>query len=79
MKFKGNCTILFWRRKLVAAGKAESHHVLPESGWVSVRLRRHEDVASVIELFRLNYERGWLKANVRDSLQAILPAPQPEP
>jgi Family of unknown function (DUF5519) len=36
--------------------------VLPESGWVSVRLHRSEDVASVIELFRLNYERGWLKA-----------------
>ena len=50
------------REQLVAAGRAESHHVLPESGWVSVRLRRCEDVASVIELFRLNYERGWLKA-----------------
>jgi hypothetical protein len=50
------------REQLVAAGRAESHHVLPESGWVSVRLRRSEDVPSVIELFRLNYERGWLKA-----------------
>jgi hypothetical protein len=50
------------REQLVAAGKAGLHHVLPESGWVSVRLRRHEDVASVIELFRLSYERGWLKA-----------------
>src|SRR6266481_4258937 len=35
------------REQLVAAGRAESHHVLPESGWVSVRLRRCEDVASV--------------------------------
>ena len=50
------------REQLVAAGRAGPHHVLPESGWVSVRLRRSEDVASVIELFRLNYERGWLKA-----------------
>jgi hypothetical protein len=51
------------REQLVAAGKAGSHHVLPESGWVSVRLRRSEDVVSVIELFRLNYERGWLVAS----------------
>src|SRR5438132_13721665 len=67
------------REQLVAAGKGGPHHVLPESGWVSVRLRRSEDVASVIELFRLNYERGWLKASdPRASLQDLLPAPQPE-
>ena len=45
------------REQLVAAGKAERHHVLPESGWVTIRLRRREDVATAIELFRLNYER----------------------
>src|SRR6476469_7200431 len=57
------------RERLVAAGRAESHHVLPESGWVSVRLRRSEDIASVIELFRFNYERGWLMAADPGSLQ----------
>ena len=45
------------REQLVAAGKAERHHVLPESGWVTIRLRRREDVAIAIELFRLNYDR----------------------
>jgi hypothetical protein len=48
------------RKQLVAAGRADRHHILPESGWVSVRIRRDEDVTAVIELFRLNYHRPWL-------------------
>lgn len=48
------------RRELVASGRAEPHHILPESGWVSVRIRGDADVATVIDLFRLNYERPWL-------------------
>ena len=50
------------REQLVAAGKAEPHHVHPESGWVSIYIRRDEDVAAVVELFRLNYDRSWLTA-----------------
>ena len=45
------------RRELVAAGKAQLHHVLPQTGWVSYQIRRPEDVAGALELFRLNYER----------------------
>ncbi len=45
------------RKELVEAGKARLHHVLPETGWVSYRIRDEEDVAGAIELFRLNYER----------------------
>ena len=45
------------RKQLVADGKAEPHHILPESGWVSRRIRSQEDVAAVVELFRLNYDR----------------------
>jgi len=48
------------RKQLVAAGRAEHHHILPDSGWVSVRIRRDEDMQAVIELFRLNYDRPWL-------------------
>ncbi len=47
------------REQLVAAGRAEPHHILPESGWVSYYIRDVTDVAVVVELFRLNYERGW--------------------
>src|SRR5438067_6730207 len=48
------------RRELVAAGRAEPHHILPESGWVSFRIRGDADADAAIELFRLNYERPWL-------------------
>jgi hypothetical protein len=47
------------REELVRAGKAEPHHILPESGWVTYYIRDATDVAAVIELFRLNYERSW--------------------
>jgi hypothetical protein len=43
--------------ELIAAGRAQPHHVLPESGWVSVWIDGPEDAASVIELFRMQYER----------------------
>ena len=48
------------REQLVREGKAEPHHVLPESGWVSRRIRGDEDVAGVIALFRMNYDRPWI-------------------
>ena len=47
------------RDELIAAGKAERHHVLPNSGWVSRWIRGVEDVRGVVELFQLNYERRW--------------------
>ena len=48
------------RRELVATGRAEAHHILPKSGWVSLWIRRDADVDNVIALLRLNYERPWL-------------------
>ena len=45
------------RKELVEAGKAQVHHVLPETGWVSYRIRDEQDVAGALELFRKNYER----------------------
>src|SRR5215510_13416328 len=44
------------RDEIVAAGRAEPHHVLPESGWVSFYLREPADVARAIELFRQSIE-----------------------
>jgi len=46
------------RDDLVAAGRARPHHILPESGWITVPMRTDADVANVIELFRQNYDRG---------------------
>lgn len=45
------------RRDLVSAGRAEAHHTLPLTGWVTVRLRTEHDVPGAVDLFRLNYER----------------------
>jgi hypothetical protein len=46
------------RDELVESGRAAPHHVLPDSGWVSVRIAGPEDVANVVDLFRLSYERA---------------------
>lgn len=43
------------REELVAAGKAELHHLLPDSGWVSYYIRKEEDVHGAIELFERSY------------------------
>ena len=45
------------RDSLIASGRAEPHHVLPDSGWLSRRIKSDPDIDDVIELFRLNYER----------------------
>lgn len=45
------------RRDLVAAGRAAAHHSLPQSGWISFRIKSEHDVPAAVELFRLNYQR----------------------
>ena len=42
---------------VIAAGRAQPHHVLPRSGWVSCWMDGPEDAAGVIDLFRMQYER----------------------
>ena len=44
------------RDELVESGSAEPHHVLPHSGWVSVYLRKPDDVRRAIQLLRRSYE-----------------------
>jgi len=38
------------RNEIVASGEAEPHHILPNSGWISLFLRRAEDVETAIRL-----------------------------
>ena len=45
------------RRELVAAGRAEAHHSLPNTGWVTFRVRNEHDLPAAIDLLRMNYER----------------------
>ena len=53
------------RKELVAAGKAQEHHVLPQTGWVSYRIRNEGDVAGALDLFRKNYERLTARKGAR--------------
>ena len=44
------------RKELVAGGRAEPHHILPDSGWVSIYLRQAADVDRAIELLGISFE-----------------------
>src|SRR5688572_6328695 len=43
------------RNQLVAENKAEPHHLLKETGWITFYVRSAADVDKAIWLFRLNY------------------------
>ncbi|WP_276356135.1 luciferase family protein [Cohnella caldifontis] len=45
------------RDRWIEAGKAEPHHIYPESGWVSIYLNTDADVNNAIEIMRAKYER----------------------
>jgi predicted DNA-binding protein (MmcQ/YjbR family) len=44
------------RNEIVVAGRAQPHHVLPETGWISFYLRQESDVEPAIALLRESYE-----------------------
>jgi hypothetical protein len=50
------------RNQLIAEGRAEPHHVLPKSGWITLRFRNADDVEKAIGLFRLSYDLANRKA-----------------
>ena len=55
------------RDMLVETGRAQPHHVLPNTGWVSKQIRSEDDAGEVIELFRLSYERALVAENVNSA------------
>lgn len=46
------------RDQLIAEGRARPHHVLPESGWITISIRSADDADNAIELFGMAYERA---------------------
>jgi hypothetical protein len=44
------------RNEIVAAGEAEPHHILPETGWVSFYLRNEGDIERAIALLKRSYD-----------------------
>ena len=43
------------RDEIVAAGRAQPHHILPETGWISFYIRQKDDVEKAIALLRESY------------------------
>ena len=44
------------REEIVAAGRAQPHHILPETGWISFYIRQEEDVEKAIALLYESYQ-----------------------
>jgi hypothetical protein len=43
------------RDEIVAAGRAQPHHILPKTGWVGFYLRQESDVEKAIALLEENF------------------------
>jgi hypothetical protein len=60
------------RHQLVAEGKAEPHHLLAETGWITFYIRSDADVQAAIDLFKLSYlfnaTRGRSRAALRQAV-----------
>jgi hypothetical protein len=46
------------RNELIATGQAQPHHILPDSGWITLPINTPTDVHHAINLFQLSYERA---------------------
>jgi hypothetical protein len=46
------------RDELVGEGRALSHHIFPDSGWISFWIRDEDDVRPAIELIRIAADRA---------------------
>jgi hypothetical protein len=55
------------RDAVLAAGMAQAHHVLPESGWVSKFLETEQDVVQAVSLLRQSYELAKEQQMRRDA------------
>lgn len=58
------------RDALVAAGEAEPHHILPDSGWVSIFLRSNADVERAIRLLRQSLDLAITAAGNKSAARA---------
>jgi Family of unknown function (DUF5519) len=50
------------RDALLSEGLAEEHHWVPNSGWITFRIRSEEDLQHAVWLMRLSYLRYALKS-----------------
>jgi hypothetical protein len=59
------------RNQLISENKAQPHHILPNSGWITFRFKDHDDVAHAIDLFKLSYEIARSKGQDRNELDHV--------
>ncbi|MCU0464175.1 MAG: DUF5519 family protein [Anaerolineae bacterium] len=57
------------RDQLISEGKAQTHHLLKDTGWVSYYLNGEADIEPVIALFQLNYRVITDRKSVMADLQ----------
>jgi hypothetical protein len=57
------------KQELIESGRARAHHVLPDSGWVTVPLDDEAGERTVVELLRTAYERALEQERKREARQ----------
>lgn len=55
------------RDEIVAAGAAQPHHILPDSGWVSFYIRETADIAPAIALLKKSFHIATTQRSKRHS------------
>lgn len=59
------------RNQLVQEKRAQPHHILPQSGWITFRFRKESDIQDVIKLFELSYDLAKERLQpIRSNVQA---------
>ncbi len=53
------------RNQLISEKKAEPHHILHNSGWITFRFRKESDIEHAVELFKLSYSLARMKQEVQ--------------
>jgi hypothetical protein len=59
------------RDEIVSSGRAQPHHILPDSGWISFYIRQPDDVKQAIELLRQSFEIAAEQRSRRGRQQQI--------
>jgi hypothetical protein len=62
------------RQELVAAGLAERHRFLPDSGWISFPIRRAGDAEAAVALLRRSYDIVTAQLARREAQSAAVKA-----
>lgn len=55
------------RNQIVSEGRAQAHHILPDTGWVSFYLREPDDIQRAIELFALSFQIAQKQKGLPDA------------